>query len=570
MSNKKTKIGFSQSLYWSGFSYAPMNVEVDISRGLFCFNIVGLADKTMTESKYRILSALKNCNFELPQRKNERVIVSLLPSNKKKAGTYADLAIAFSYLVGSRQLQHILPDQNICCIGEIRLDGTVMVKQDIVHMFHAGIQAGMKKFIVPKNSSHHLNLLPEIEIFEIESLSDLKNPLVFIPSNLLKNGPINPLGAKPQKHIDKKLFQVDTLRGLDYQKRAFMIGLAGNHHMLFSGLPGCGKSALADCADELLDPLTSTEAIETYAIHQAVKMTQLTEVAGFSFTRPKRRPHPSIMIAGLMGEGGNKPGELSLAHNGIIILNEICESPKQTIESLRDPMENQRLLIHKHGVGLEFKLHTIFIATTNLCPCGKIPVHMFTDEKIAVTKENKTMVCACTVFQIQRYQRKISEPLLDRFPIICTFSYASLQNNKISKQVALQTALPNTPQTTSQIILQTTLLDTKTDKKEISGQYMKTKIAKAREIQRERNPPGTGDSNKKYNSQLSVEDIDMLGISQEARLDILKLKETFDFSNRKIGHIMRVARTIADIEEKPDIETNHLLEATSYVKTRPF
>ncbi len=534
--SKKTKIGSCQSLYWSGFSYEPMSVEVDISRGLFCFNVVGLADKTMSESKHRILPALKNCEFDLPQRKNEKVVVSLLPANKKKEGTYADLAIVFSYLLGSRQIPNFKKDNMICCIGEVRLEGSVMVKQDIVHMLHAGIKAGMKKFIVPKGSTKHFNLLPNIEVMEIDSLNDFKKPLVFIKSEDLavktRGESIEARSESDQEEYHGEKFKIDQLIGLENQKRALMIGLAGNHHILFSGLPGTGKSALADSADELIDNLTGPEAIETYAIHQAVKFSGNIQVYDLTFRRPIRRPHASIQAPGLIGDGSNQPGELSLAHNGLIILNELCEFDKKALEALRDPIENQRLLVHKHGVGINFKLHMTVIATTNLCPCGKIPLHLFANDEIASDPKNKDKTCNCTNYQIYRYQYKISEPFIDRFPITCTFSY----DNGASVQ---------------------------TDYEELSGREIKKRIADARALQRRRN-------DNLYNQYLTPLQVMQFGVSEEAKVYIENMEKIFDLSKRKIAHMLRVARTIADLENAKEIAERHLFEAASYVKKKPF
>ncbi len=536
--SKKTKIGVCQSLYWSNFSYEPMRVEVDISRGLFHFNIVGLADKTMTESKYRILSALKNSDYTLPQRKNEKVIVSLLPSDKKKTGTYADLAIAYSYLVGSGQLPHIEKDKYICCIGELALEGSVLFKQDIIHLLYAGVKAGLNKFIIPARSTEHIHLIPNIEIAEIEHLSDLKKPIVFITSNKLAEIHSTKLTESDSAKLDeieisestaKDDYIIDTLKGLDYQKRALMIGLAGNHHILFAGLPGCGKSALANCAKELLDPLTNKEAIETYSIYQSAKISDNMHTYKLSYVRPCRKPHSSIKEAGLIGNGSSQQGELSLTHNGTLILNELCEFSRESIECLRDPIENQKLLVHKGGSSANFKLFTTVIATTNICPCGKIPTSYFIDNKLASNPENKDKACSCTNHQINRYQNKISEPLLDRFPIVCTFSYEQYESTRTSMR----------------------------------GADMKNIIERARNISRVRN-------GNIYNQYLTIEQITEFGIDKEGEECIKEIEPTFKLSKRKILHTLRLARTIADIEESEEIHREHILEAVGYVKTKPF
>ncbi len=542
--SKKTKIGVCQSLYWSNFSYEPMRVEVDISRGLFHFNIVGLADKTMTESKYRILSALKNSEYALPQRKNEKVIVSLLPSDKKKTGTYADLAIAYSYLLGSEQLPHIEKDKYTCCIGELALEGSVLFKQDIIHLLYAGVKAGLNKFIIPANSTEHIHLIPNIEIAEIAHLSDLKKPLVFVESNkLAKIAKMEKFGEEGHSHnkenkIDnphienietRTDFMIDNLKGLDSQKRALMIGLAGNHHILFAGLPGCGKSALANCAQELLDPLTNKEAIETYSIYQSAKISENMHTYKLSYKRPCRKPHASIKEAGLIGNGSSQQGELSLTHNGILILNELCEFSREAIESLRDPIENQKLLVHKSGASVDFKLYTTIIATTNLCPCGKIPTSYFIDNKIASNPFNKDKQCSCTNHQIKKYQNKISEPLLDRFPIVCTFSYDHYESTRTS----------------------------------MLGADMKNIIERARNLSRIRN-------SNLYNQYLTIEQITKFGIDKEGEDCIKEIEPTFKLSKRKILHTIRLARTIADIENSRKIQKEHILEAVGYVKTKPF
>lgn len=537
----KSHVGYCHTIYWSGFSYEPMSVEVDVSCGLFVFNIIGLADKTMTESKYRILSALKNCDYDLPQRKNQKVIVSLLPAETKKSGSYADLSIVFSYLIASKQLFRLeseikkINSDHICCIGEVKLNGDVSVNQDIVHLIYEGIKAGFYKFIIPKNSCNFYNLLPEIEIFEIEKLSDLKNGLSFTQSKKLIKSIDTSIKKRLNMSTKKESYLIDTLTDIEYQKRALLISLAGNHHILLSGAPGQGKSVLADCAEELIDELYNQELIESYATWQIDQNKTITPES----KRPFRKPHQSLQVAGLIGNGGQKPGELSLANNGILVLNELCEFDKQTLESLREPLESGYFLVHKNGSGIKIKSNLILIATTNICPCGKIPIAKMAG---SIEKGNKYQYCTCTLNQINRYQNKISKPLLERFQIICNFNY---QNQSKIKD------LPKKDH------------DQFINEEKNSGQYMKGIISETRLYCRIRN-------DNRYNQYLTRSEIISFGIEDEAEELIEKCRETFMLSKRKIEHVYKVSRTIADIQKAEKINSAHILEAVGYIKTQPF
>ncbi len=524
-------------MYWSSNGYETMHLEVDIARGLFCFNIVGLADRAMTESKMRILAALKNCNFDIPQRKNEKVIVSLLPGNRKKAGIYSDLAIAFGYLRASRQINDFNGIKQICCIGEIQLDGTIYIKEDIVHLLHAAHQQGLKRFIIPKQSSEYLHLIPGIEIMEISTLHDLRNIPMFTLSQYLPNTKSGGTGIHDEDFWREQtaLFEIDKLKGLQSQKRALAIGLAGNHHILFSGPPGSGKSALAQCAGELLDPLTDKEAIESYSTYQLAPHISATRPKSDFFIRPVRRPHHLISAHGLIGNGVHSPGELFLGHNGAVILDELCEFDRESIESLREPLDRRHLFIRKRDISTRNELITTIIATTNTCPCGKKGMNTVKDISSSKIFKSEGEYCTCTMYQIKKYQNKISEPLLDRFPIVCNFLYEDQSSSSLQK-----------------------------DQNNLHGKYLKQIIWNARQIQRKRNPGGY------YNQYMQVDAILKFGIADEAKNVLTELEAVFSLSKRKIEHIIKIARTIADMENNQTIESIHLMEAVGYVKTKPF
>lgn len=499
--------------------FSLMQIEVDISKGLFQFNIAGIPDKTIKESRFRILSALKNTRFKTPSKNNEKVTISLFPIDMQKKAIYTDLAIAFAYLRASKQI--VVPVHlsvaEICCIGNITLSGHIQVDQaDISHLIYQGYLLGIQYFIIPQTCSVACDgILFDKELFicPIESLSDLIGDLHFRKINN-KNSGISTYTTHDSR--EQKIFAIDTLEGLHIQKRALQIAIAGDHHILFVGPPGAGKSALAQAAIELMDDLTSEERLQlTSQKHifgvmysdrkpESQSTTQYTE-------RPVEVPHYKVTPYQLIGNNLRPNGIVQSAYHGLLILDELAEYNRQSIETLR-----HRLDVHTSKEG------GLVIATSNLCPCGK------TSQK---TKKLFETICTCTKTQIKKYVSKISEPIRDRFHIICHIEYSDH------------------------------MTDTKQDvhPTNTSGIQISQKIRTSRSIQRQRNK-------NRYNAILSISEIKAFGIEVAAEHIIQDLTHTFTISKRKTEQIYKIARTVADLESKQKIETRHVYEAVQYTK----
>lgn len=522
-STKKVSKVFALCISHSNFSL--LTIEVDISSGLFQFNIVGIPDKITKESPYRIISALRNTKFITPTKNNEKVTVSLSPIDIPKKSIGTDLAITFAYLIASNQISaSTSPKVKVCCIGDITLTGDIdMQQKDISHLIFQAYQLGITHFIVP--ASCHIELrnsliTTDIHICHINDIGELRENLIFKTlaektGAEKKNTEHSYMEDDDESNLTHS-FQVDLLDGLNIQKRVLQIAIAGDHHVLFVGPPGSGKSALAKSALQLQDRLTPGEYLELQAIRHISNTFLHQEISDSKskLNRPVEIPHYKITPYQLIGNRQRPVGLVHETKYGILILDEFAEYDRQSIESLRHRLDTNI----KHFSGL-------IIATSNLCPCGKQ-----SKEKTINSQDG----CTCTIPQIKKYISKISEPMQDRFQIICHLNYTD-----------------HTPQRSEKI--NTSL--------HLTGPILHQKIKVCRAIQRKRNK-GI------YNGQLSIPEIINHGISREALTLVNQLKKTLAISKRKFEHMFRVARTIADLESQTMIETKHIYEAVQYVKQR--
>lgn len=497
-----------------------IDIETDISKGLYNFRIIGNVNKTVSESKFRILSALRNTNFDIPQRKNYKVSISFLPIQLPKTGTYCDLAITISYLIATEQI-HIRDSGHICCIGNVGIDGDIYVDEvDAQYALVYAYQQGIRIFIIPDYQFDIFESLHDIHILKIKNITDLRKGICFkhITSTLDEYTSLAPCNT--DKPIESYAFS--KIKNLYQQKRALIIALAGSHHILFTGQPGTGKSTLAQSAQELLDPMCIAEIPAKRIIGNSNNTNM--------FERSFREVPTNITQIQMIGNS-HTVGEIAYAEAGVMLLNELCEFNKKTIESLRTHMDsdsiNEQNNLHHESHPLIQKNIQI-IATSNNCPCGlKTTFEKSIDKK-----------CQCSPRVINQYQAKLSESIIDRFPLICNFNYIDhtveqrLQNN---------------------------------DTESIQADHINPSllISKARYIQRKRNQG-------KYNQHLTIDEIFKYGISTEASDQLESLKNIFIFSKRKVVHVLRVARTIADLAQMSAIEKPHITEAFSYVKIKPF
>lgn len=512
------KFSSCNSIFVGEWGYELMTVETDISSGLFFFRIIGLADRMVQESRFRILSALRNSEFGIPQRRNEKVTVSLLPAHVKKVSSYSDLAIATAYLIASKQIPCF--QKPTILIGQLGLDGDISCAEDLSPMINSAIKNGIYDFISPQGKLDKLHSNRNIRIAQISNLKDITHidfKTIKFPATTQ-----NATGISKPTRIDKdeRIFSIDSLKGIEYHKRALMIAIAGKHPILFGGIPGEGKSALSRCAPELMPDLLPEQAMEVQSIYAHAQIPRPD-----FYKIPVRTPHHHVSRIGMIGGVQNRHiGEISLAHHGILILDELCEFERGTIESLREVFDQKGANVRRGSRQSFVPFEGLVIATTNLCPCGS-------------TDLSNPKSCRCALAVRRRYQGRLSNPMLDRFHIKTLF-YS--QNCKDESSI--------------------------TDPSHLSGAIMVELIIKARQRQNTRNGPDGSLSN----SHLTMNEIEGFGISKDASDAIIAITEQLSLSRRLITNTIRVARTIADLESSELIEKPHVLEAFQYIKTNPF
>jgi len=494
-----------------GISYFPIEVESDTRPGLFRFDIVGLADKTIEESKLRILSAIRNSKLLESKRQNHKIVVLLCPAHIKKEGTYFDLAIAISYLQSLRAISIVKDDWLL--FGELGLKGDLKNVQGIQKLLNQAKEFGFSKFIIPEIDREYVKSMTNIELFCAKNLTDVTT---FLTGNsndhlIIKKKTLgrNSVAAHGDSFKDKE-FIVDSITGQDLAKRALTISLSGKHNILFYGPPGTGKSLLANSAKELFEYL------------------QYEEIGTQDNTK-FRSPHHTISYTQLIGNK-NKLGEIHHAHNGILFLDEISEFDRRSLESLRQPLESGEVEFSEKisGIGIDNKVDFVLIATSNLCKCGYL--------------ESGIKNCSCSALQVKQYKSKLSGPILDRIDL-CVFLRDKKSNYLES--------------------------DTAARRGRTSGKDLLKQILQTRNIQKVRSDlvlskhVETGEISKKIKHLYLNKELKKQFL-EEDMFEIKKLLANLSVSKRKEDSIVRVARTIADLDNSSAIELRHVLEATSY------
>lgn len=484
-----------------------VTVEVDLSRGLYAFSIVGLPDKAVEEARDRVSAALKNSGFDSPKSKNEKVTVSLSPADLKKEGAGFDLAIAVAYLLASEKISFD-PERKLF-LGELSLSGEVRDIPGVLPIISAARDAGYMEVYVPKNTAGEASLISGVTVYGISSLTELI-------SHFKKDGrKLSQHKTSSEASYSKPSVDMSDIRGQESAKRGLEIAAAGGHNSALFGPPGTGKTLLARAFASILPKLSLNTMLEVTGIH-SVAGTLRGKVID---TPPFRAPHHTASYVSIIGGGSTpRPGEVTLAHRGVLFLDEFPEFDKRVIESLRQPLEDREVSIARSKGTALFPANFILIAAMNPCPCG--------------FRGSAVSPCRCSVSDLLRYERKLSGPIMDRIDIMLpvgTISYSDLD---------------------------------KTEKGGESSEVIQKRIIAARNRQRER---FKGAPRLLTNSDMGAKDVaEYIELSPEARTLLHESAEVLKLSGRAYHRVQKLSRTIADLADSDVVKTEHILEALSY------
>lgn len=506
MSIKNLATVYSAEL--EGVNAKLIEVEIDINVGIHSFNLVGLADKALNEAKERVNSAIKNSGVKPPNRENRKITINLAPADIKKAGSQYDLAIAIGYLLATKQMQNFDASDKIF-LGELALDGRLRAVNGALNVAQMASERGFQYLFVPIENANEAAAIADIKIIPVKNLSEA---IAILENKKVASEAESQHETTGAKRLGAIAPDFSEIKGQATAKRTLTIAAAGGHNILMSGPPGVGKSFLARAFAGILPELETDEAIEVTKIWSAAGL----HPEGLIRERPFRAPHQTASMLALVGGGADpKPGEISLAHRGVLFLDEIPEFQKSALEALRQPMESGSIHLARAKNNFVFPSKFILIAAMNPCPCG-----YYGDAE----KE-----CKCTAYDIIRYQKKISGPLLDRIDL-----QIKVGRIKIEELRDRGEAMPE-------------------------SDLIKKLVGRTREIQRKRFS-GISKTNAETTSR-EIQAATRLDRDAEKFLETLSRKH---LSPRGYYRLLKVARTIADIEQKDGVNAEHLAEAFSY------
>ena len=492
-----------------GINAYEVSVETDVVNSLPAVTIVGLPDTSVTEARDRVKSAIKNSGYTFPSKK---VVVNLAPADLKKVGTSFDLPIAIGILME----EEVLTSEQVkdyAFIGELSLDGTIRSVPGVLPLVLGLRDAGIKNVIVPSDNAKEAALNGEVNVFGASHLVDVVNHFTQTSIQQTKIDVKNYLTTMNKQDY---LFDFKNVKGQSKAKKALEIAAAGGHNLLMTGSPGSGKTLMAKCFASILPPLELEEALELTKIYSICGLLSPDEP--LMTKRPFRPVHHTASANGIIGGGSTpKPGEITLANRGVLFLDEMVEFPRQVLEVLRQPLEDGEIVISRAKHSIKYPAKFMLLGAMNPCPCGYLG--------------DKEKPCTCTDFQINRYRAKLSGPLLDRIDI----------------QIDVPRLTPSE------------LLATKEDEEDSAA--IRQRVIKARQIQTERYKNDGILTNSELNTELIKKYCQIDEKSQELmKIAIVK----YQLSGRKYDRILKLARTIADLNEEQNISQTHLMQALQY------